>query len=233
MTRPRLAVALDVADAKTALAVAAQLRGEADIVKVGLELFTTAGPQLVARLVDLGWDVFLDLKIHDIPATAERATAAAARLGAALLTVHAAGGSAMLRAAIHGRGGSARPGLLAVTVLTSLDAAALAEIGVDEAPSAVVDRRTRLAHAAGVDGVVCAVHEAAQVKASCGKVFLAVTPGIRPAGARANDQARVATPAQAVAAGADVLVVGRPILGATDPVAAARAIRREMLAGER
>lgn len=229
--RSRLALALDLPDAESALAFAARLRGEVEIVKVGLELFTAAGPELVRRLAGDGWDVFLDLKIHDIPATAERTTAAAAQLGVAMLTLHTPGGTAMLQGAMRGRGAAARPALLGVTVLTSLDGAALAAIGAAGSPAELVRRRTQLAQQAGIDGVICSVHEAAAVKAACGAGFLAVTPGIRPAGAAHGDQARVATPAQAVAAGADVLVVGRPILAAADPLAAARAIRREMDAG--
>lgn len=225
---PRLAVALDLPDAGSALRLARRLRGEADVLKVGLELFTATGPPLVAELVEQGWDVFLDLKIHDIPATAERATAAATRLGVAMLTLHTAGGAAMLSGARSGRGDAPRPALLGVTVLTSLDDVALASIGAVGSTADLVQRRTALAHDAGIDGVVCSVHEAAAVKASCGREFMAVTPGIRPAGAARGDQARVATPAQAVAAGADVLVVGRPIVGAADPVAAARSIRAEM-----
>lgn len=226
--RPRLAVALDLPDAAAALACARRLHGEADVLKVGLELFTAAGPDLVHRLVEQGWDVFLDLKIHDIPATAERATAAATRLGVAMLTLHTTGGPAMLAGAIAGRAGAQRPALLGVTVLTSLDQAALAAIGASGTPAELVRRRTHIARDAGIDGVVCSVHEAAAVKQACGSSFLAVTPGIRPAGAPHGDQARVATPAQAVAAGANVLVVGRPIVAAADPVAAARAIRAEM-----
>lgn len=227
MTRPRLAVALDMRDAEAARRWADRLHGHADLLKIGLELFVAEGPGLVRDLVRDGWGIFLDLKLHDIPATAARATAVACDLGVELLTLHAGGGPTMLEAAARARGdGGTR--LLGVTVLTSLDAAELERLGWRDEPAAAVDRLCRLARESGCDGVVASVLEAAAIKSICGTDFLVVTPGIRPAGASVDDQARVATPAAAVAAGADYLVVGRPILRAEDPVAAAQDISEQM-----
>jgi len=226
--RPRLAVALDVADGAAARNAAGALRGHVDIVKVGLELFIAAGPELVADLADQGWTVFLDLKLHDIPATVAGAVRSAAGLGAELLTLHTSGGRAMIEAAAAARGANGLPRLLGVTVLTSLDDRQLDEVGFSGGAAAGVSRLAALARSAGCDGVVSSPQEAAAVKQACGEDFLAVTPGIRPAGSATDDQARIATPADAVAAGADVLVVGRPIMKAADPAAAADAIRSEM-----
>ena len=224
----RLVVALDVPDAEAARRAAAGLEGHADVLKVGLELFTAEGPSLVREFTDAGWGVFLDLKLHDIPATVQRAVARTVDLGVELLTLHAGGGPAMLEAAAAGRGESAYPRLLGVTVLTSMDQAQMDAVGLDGSPAGAVDRLARLAHQSGCDGVVASVLEAPAIKAATSSNFLVVTPGIRPAGSAHDDQARVATPADAVRAGADYLVVGRPILRATDPAAAADAIRREM-----
>lgn len=229
MSRPRLVVALDVDGADTALGIASRLEGRVDVLKVGLELFTTAGPDLVRRLVDRDWKVFLDLKVHDIPATAAGAVRAAGRLGVELLTLHASGGHRMLTAAAEARGEGRRPRLLAVTVLTSLGRDDLERVGWRRDPGALVERLQRVARGAGCDGVVASVHEARAIKDACGSGFLVVTPGIRPTGAATDDQARVATPAAAVRAGSDYLVVGRPILRAADPGAAADAIREEMV----
>lgn len=225
---PRLAVALDVDNGDAALAAAAELRGEADIAKVGLELFVSSGPRLVEELVGSGWAVFLDLKLHDIPATVAGAVRAAGRLGVEFVTLHAAGGRAMIDAAAAARPESGLPKLLGVTVLTSLDDRQIDEIGMRGGARESVARLAGLASGAGCDGVVCSPHEVAAIKAAHGGEFLAVSPGIRPAGASLDDQARVATPADAVAAGADVLVVGRPIMGARDRAQAARMIRTEM-----
>ena len=222
----RLIVALDVPGADEARRAAAMLHGHADVLKVGLELFTATGPDLVREFVDQGWGVFLDLKLHDIPATVGRAVARAAALDVELLTIHATGGPAMLSAAAEARAGRLR--LLAVTVLTSMDEAQMAAIGLDGTPAEAVARLRSLAQRSGCDGVVASPHEAAAIKAAAGGDFLVVTPGIRPAGSAQDDQARIATPADAVRAGADYLVVGRPIMRAPDPAAAADAIRREM-----
>lgn len=225
--RERLIVALDVADVAAARALAARLAGEVGLFKVGSQLFTAGGPAVVRDLVAAGQQVFLDLKFHDIPNTVAGAVAAAAELGVSLLTVHAAGGPAMIEAAAQGaRGTSAR--VLAITVLTSLDAAALEAIGWAGGVDGTVTRLARLSADAGAHGVVASPHEARALRAACGPAFLVVTPGIRPAGAALGDQSRAATPGVALSAGADYLVVGRPITAAADPVAAARAVVLEM-----
>jgi orotidine-5'-phosphate decarboxylase len=227
-------VALDFPDAAGALAVAQRLTPDACALKVGKELFTAAGPALVRELGGRGFRVFLDLKFHDIPNTVAQACAAATRLGVWMLNVHASGGAAMLAAAREAvdraaaGSGRAKPHLIAVTVLTSLRAADLAATGVADAPEAQVLRLAKLAQANGLDGVVCASREAAPLRAACGPRFLLVTPGIRPAGADTHDQARTATPAEAIAAGADYLVIGRPITQAPDPQAALLSIQRTL-----
>jgi orotidine-5'-phosphate decarboxylase len=196
------------------------------MLKVGLELFVAEGPSVVRAAAALGRPVFLDLKLHDIPNTVEGAARSAAASGASLLTVHAAGGPAMVRAAVKGAEGKLR--VLAVTVLTSLDAAALDEIGLAGPPEAAVVRLARLAVGAGAGGLVCSPHEVRAVRAAVGPGPLLVVPGVRPPGAAKGDQARVATPAEAVAAGADVIVVGRPLRDAKDPAAAAREIAAKL-----
>ncbi len=224
-----LAVALDSSERDEIVRLAGLLAGRAGTVKVGLEAFTAHGPDLVREVRDLGVPVFLDLKLHDIPNTVERAARNAARLGAAMLTVHASGGEAMLRAAVAGAAAAERPpAVLAVTVLTSLDDSALAGLGIPGGAAGRVRAWAEMARAAGCGGVVCSPHEAAGLRAALGAGFLLVTPGIRPAGAEHADQRRVATPRAAVEAGADVLVVGRPITGAVDPAAAAEAILAEL-----
>jgi orotidine-5'-phosphate decarboxylase len=225
--RARLIVALDTADADRAAALAAALAPQCGLLKVGLELFAAQGPAGAARVAAAGAPVFLDLKLHDIPNTVAGAVRAVLPLRPAMLTVHAAGGAAMVAAAREAaeRGaGADRPAILAVTVLTSLDAAALAATGVAGGPVQQVLRLARLALAAGADGLVCSPREAARLRDAEGAAPLLVVPGVRPAGAAAGDQARVATPEEAVRAGADWIVLGRPVTGATDPAAAARAI---------
>jgi orotidine-5'-phosphate decarboxylase len=223
----RLIVALDLPTPRQALALADRLRGEVGMVKVGSELFTAGGPAVVRELRGRGHDVFLDLKYHDIPNTVARAVAQAAQLGASLVDVHGLGGRAMLEAAV-GALPALGTRLLAITVLTSHNAETLAELGVADGVPASVRRLAQLARNAGLDGVVCSPHEVPLLREACGEHFLLVTPGIRPAGAAVGDQARAATPAAALAAGADYLVVGRPITAAADPAAAARAIVDEM-----
>ena len=196
------------------------------MLKVGLELFAAEGPAAVRAAAALGKPIFLDLKLHDIPATVEGAARSAARSGAALLTVHASGGAEMVRAAVRGAGPGVR--VLAVTVLTSLDAAALQAVGLAGTPASAVVRLARLAVEAGAGGLVCSPLEVAAVRAAVGPGPLLVVPGIRPAGAARGDQARVATPAEAVRAGADVLVVGRPLREALDPAGAARELARSL-----
>jgi len=225
--RDRLVVALDVPTAEEALLLVDRLAGLAGMFKVGSQLFTASGPDLVRGLVARGEKVFLDLKYHDIPNTVAGAVSAACQLGVSLVDVHALGGKAMMEAAV-GAMPAMGTRLLAITVLTSHDAAGLEELGVAGEVTDTVRRLALLAHAAEVDGVVASPQEVPIVREACGQDFLIVTPGIRPAGARTGDQARSATPATALKAGADLLVVGRPIIDAPDPAAAARAILREM-----
>ena len=227
---PRVIVALDFPDAAPALALAERLDPAGCAVKVGKELFVVAGPDLVRGLVGRGFRVFLDLKFHDIPNTVAQACAAATRLGVWMLNVHAAGGSAMLAAARDAvtdaatGAGCPRPLLIAVTVLTSLRDTDLAAIGLSGTTTEAALRLARLAREAGLDGVVCSAQEAPALRAACGAGFALVTPGIRPAGSATDDQARIITPEQAIADGADYLVVGRPITRAADPLAALAAI---------
>jgi orotidine-5'-phosphate decarboxylase len=227
--RERLVFPLDfptLDDARRAAQVVAPSVG---VLKVGLELFVGEGPAAAALGRELGRDVFLDLKLHDIPETVERAVASAAALGVRYLTVHAAGGAAMLsRAADRAAQAKSPLTLLAVTVLTSLDAADLAAQGIGGTASDHVLRLARGAWAAGVRGFVASPAEARALREALGPEALLVTPGIRPAGVGAGDQKRVATPAQAIADGADLLVVGRPIRDAADPLAAAQAVVSEI-----
>jgi orotidine-5'-phosphate decarboxylase len=224
--RERICAALDFGAWSAAEPFARRIAPHVGMLKVGLELFVAEGPPVVRAAAELGRPVFLDLKLHDIPATVEGAARSAAATGAALLTVHAAGGDAMVRAAVKGGGGKLR--VLAVTVLTSLDAAALEAIGLAGPPETAVVRLARLAVAAGAGGLVCSPHEVAAVRAAVGPAPLLVVPGVRPPGAALGDQARVATPEAAVRAGADVIVVGRPLRDAADPVAAAEAIAKAL-----
>jgi len=234
LPRPRHAAArvipaLDTASLAQAEALGRGLAPVCGVLKLGLELFTAAGPAAMRALTPLA-PVFLDLKLHDIPNTVAGAVRSLLPLRPAMLTLHAAGGAAMIgaaRAAAEAAGAD-RPILLAVTVLTSIDAATLASTGVADAPEAQVLRLARLAIEAGADGLVCSPREAAAIRAALGPAPFLVVPGVRPAGSAAGDQARVATPAEAVAAGADWIVVGRPITGAADPVAAARAIAESL-----
>jgi orotidine-5'-phosphate decarboxylase len=225
--RDRLIVALDVPAASDAAALVDALAGKVGMFKVGSQLFTAAGPDFVHALSARGEKVFLDLKYHDIPNTVAGAVSAACQLGVSLITVHALGGQAMMEAAA-GAMPAMGARLLAITVLTSHDADSLGTMGLEADVPPNVGRLARLAKAAEVDGVVASPHEVALIREVCGRDFLVVTPGIRPTGARAGDQARAATPAAALAAGADYLVVGRPITEARDPAAAAAAIVREM-----
>lgn len=225
--RDRLVVALDVPTPEEAVALVERLAGVVGMFKVGSQLFSAAGPELVRALVARGEKVFLDLKYHDIPNTVAGAVSAACRLGVSLVDVHALGGRAMMEAAA-GAMPAMGTRLLAITVLTSHDMGSLAEVGVADDVTSLVRRLALLAYAAEVDGVVASPQEVPLIREACGKGFLVVTPGIRPAGARADDQARAATPAAALKAGADLLIVGRPIIEAADPAASARAILREM-----
>jgi orotidine-5'-phosphate decarboxylase len=233
----QLIVALDVDTPTQALSLAKELRSVAGMFKIGSQLFTLAGPQIVKDIVGSGAKVFLDLKFHDIPYQVTRAARAAAQLGVSMFTIHASGGTEMMRRAVEAVtevatvAGTARPAVLAVTVLTSMDANTLAQIGVNSSPEDSVLRLAKLAEQSGVDGFVASPHEAERIRATIAKrSLLIVTPGIRPVdkNASADDQRRVSTPAAALAAGADYLVVGRPITAAADPVAAARDIAAQM-----
>ena len=231
--RDRIIVAVDVPDLDAARALVDRVRGHVGALKIGKELFTAAGPEAVRALGEAGLPIFLDLKYHDIPNTVAGAVRAAARLGVRWMTLHTSGGRAMLEAAAQARDAAGAPGaggisaprplLLGVTVLTS-------QTGAD--PEEVVERAL-LAKNCGLDGVIASPQEARRVRAACGPDFLIVTPGVRPAGADAGDQARVATPGDAIRDGASLLVIGRPIVGAADPAAAADAIATDIAAALR
>jgi orotidine-5'-phosphate decarboxylase len=226
----RLIVALDMSSLQEAETLACRLEGLVRWFKIGSRLFTAAGPNAVAAIARYG-RIFLDTKFHDIPSVVGATVDAAARQGIALCTVHASGGRAMMRAAADAAAavaGEARLRVLGVTLLTSVDEATLAETGITERAADVVLRLARLARAAGLDGAVCSPLEVAAVKAACGPEFLLVCPGIRSAGGDGDDQRRVRGAGAAVAAGADMLVVGRPITRAQDPRGAAEAILREI-----
>jgi orotidine-5'-phosphate decarboxylase len=223
-----LIVALDDDDLVAAEALARALKGAVDAFKVGLTLFAAHGPEALFEIGQHG-RVFCDLKLHDIPMQVRGAARSLASKGVWLTTVHASGGRAMVAAAVEGAAAAGSGTLVAaVTVLTSLDAAELALVGIASDPAAHVLRLASLAVGAGAQALVCSPQEVAAVRAEVGPGVLLVTPGVRPAGADVGDQSRVATPAAAVAAGADYLVVGRPITGSVDPRAAAEAIRAEM-----
>ena len=215
MREERLCVALDFATREEILAAARRFGAKAGWLKIGLEAFTAEGPRIVSDVAETGARVFLDLKLHDIPTTVARAVTAAARTGAAMLNVHALGGREMLNAAREAGAGAVR--LIAVTLLTSLDARSLADLPIAGHPEGIARRLATLAKECGLDGVVCAPRDLSVVKGACGREFLAVVPGIRPAGSAVFDQKRIGTPAAALALGADLLVVGRPITTAPDP----------------
>lgn len=231
--KEHLCVALDSSDREWIRSTATVLADHAGWLKIGLEAFSAHGPAIVEELAAFGPRVFLDLKLHDIPATVQRAAANCAACGASMLTVHAAGGRRMLEAAIEGAHLGARkdpPKIVAVTVLTSLDSTALSELEINKTPADLVGAWAVLASKCSLDGVVASAHEAAALRRDFGQDFLIVTPGIRPASSATDDQRRVMTPAEAVQAGADILVVGRPITGAGNPVEAAESIVEEMSA---
>lgn len=227
----KIIVALDYADATTALQLVKQLDPALCRLKIGKELFTAAGPGLVAWLSHEGYSVFLDLKFHDIPNTVAKACEAASKLGVWMLNVHASGGSAMMRAARAAVDKAPVPPLLiAVTVLTSLDQAALDEVGYAGDLSSTVLRMAKLAKTCGLDGVVCSAQEAPMLRHELGAEFSLVTPGIRPADAGMDDQSRVVTPAMAISNGSSYLVIGRPITQAADPLAVLQRINSEIAA---
>lgn len=234
MIRNPVYCALDTTDPQAALALSRRLAGLVGGLKLGLEFFSANGPEGVRAVVEGGLPLFLDLKFHDIPNTVAGAVKGAVRLGPAMTTLHASGGHAMMAAAVDAAGeaavkwGVARPQLLAVTVLTSMSQGDLAQAGVDGPLLDQVKRLAALAQEAGVDGVVCSPHEVDALRDQCGPGFHLVIPGIRPAWAAANDQKRVLTPSEAMAKGADWLVIGRPITAAADPAEAARRIQDEL-----
>jgi len=224
----RIIVAVDLPRVADAVSLVERLQGVVDFFKVGLQLLLAPGNEAFVRsLLQTGRRVFLDYKFHDIPETVKQAVARATDLGATLVTVHAT--PQVMKAAVEGRGSATYPRILGVTVLTSLSAVDLKAMGHGQSPEALVEMRTRQALDAGCDGVVASGHEAASIRRLAGaRPFLIVTPGIRPVSAGADDQQRVMTPAKAIAAGADYLVIGRPITGAPDPAVAAGAIADEI-----
>ena len=229
-------VALDFPDAATAVAMADRLNPIQCRVKVGKELFTAAGPLVVEKLQNKGFEVFLDLKFHDIPNTTAGAVRSAAELGVWMVNVHASGGRRMMeqaRAELERYSGKERPLLIAVTVLTSMEEVDLREIGIEASPQEQVLRLARLTQQSGLDGVVCSAQEAKLLKQELGAEFKLVTPGIRPASAEVGDQRRILTPADAIAAGSDYLVIGRPITQAADPLAALSRIEQEIVSAGR
>jgi orotidine-5'-phosphate decarboxylase len=228
---PRVIVALDYSSAEDALAFSRRVSPALCRLKVGKELFTVAGPGLIDALVQRGFDIFLDLKYHDIPNTVAQACKAAAARGVWMLNVHALGGRVMMQAGREAlESGTRRPRLIAVTVLTSLAAADLREVGIEGPPEAAALRLAILAHASGLDGVVCSAEEARALRARLGPPFLLVTPGIRTATDTADDQKRIVSPVMAIENGSSYLVVGRPITRAADPLAALNAINSEVAA---
>ena len=229
MNDPRIIVALDFAAQEDALALAAVPDPKLCRLKVGKELFTATGPALVERLAGSGFEVFLDLKFHDIPNTVASACKAAAKLGVWMMNVHALGGSRMMEAARASLEGMVkRPRLIAVTVLTSMGPGDLKELGLPGDPRETVLRLAKLAHASGLDGVVCSAQEAAPLRQELGAGFCLVTPGIRPAFSAQDDQVRIVTPAEAIRLGSDYLVIGRPITKAADPLQALQQINLEI-----
>lgn len=225
----RLIIALDFATAEQALRFVHRLTPDQCQLKVGFELFVAAGPEFVRTLVGMGFDVFLDLKFHDIPNTVALACKAAATLGVWMINVHACGGNIMLQAAKQALSDLENPPkLIAVTVLTSMDQAQLNSIGVQQQPIQQVQQLAQLTADCGLDGVVCSAQEAQTLRQQLGNEFLLVTPGIRPAGSAPGDQSRVMTPAQAKLAGVSYIVVGRPITQAADPLAVIAQINAEM-----
>jgi orotidine-5'-phosphate decarboxylase len=224
----RLIVALDFPSADAALDLVDRLQGTCRWFKVGMELYYAAGNSVIEQILRRDCKVFLDLKLHDIPNTVAGGVRSVADIGASLLTIHAGGGEPMMRAAAQAANAPNAPRLLAVTVLTSMDVSELAAVGVVDSPAAQVLRLARLARTSGINGLVCSAQEVAAVREAMGPEALLVVPGIRPAGTGANDQNRIATPADAIASGASMLVVGRPITQAAHPAAAAAGILEEI-----
>ncbi len=225
----RLCIALDFATREEVIAAARRFAPRAGWVKIGLEAFVAEGPGIVSEVADAGARVFLDLKLHDIPNTVARAVESAARSGASMVNVHTSGGRAMLMAAREAvERSDPRPLLIGVTLLTSIDSRALADLPMAGTPEGIALRLAILARDCGLDGVVCSATDLPGIRSACGPGFRTVVPGIRPSGGEAGDQKRTATPAGAVRAGADLLVVGRPVTAATDPDAALGALLSEI-----
>ena len=231
LTDPKVVIALDYENKEQALAFIAKLDPNTCRLKIGKEMFTHFGPEFVKVIVAKGFDVFLDLKFHDIPNTVAKAVKAAADLGVWMVNVHASGGRRMMEAAkaILEPYGDKAPLLIAVTVLTSMDQSDLTELGIDISPAEQVKRLAILTKSSGLDGVVCSSHEAEELKALLGESFMLVTPGIRPEGSVADDQRRIKTPKQAIESGSDYLVIGRPITQAADPVSVLNQINASLL----
>jgi orotidine-5'-phosphate decarboxylase len=230
MTHSPIILALDYPDTAAALALVNQLSPQDCRLKIGKEMFAQAGPSLVGKLVDKGFDVFLDLKYHDIPNTVKKACQSAAELGVWMLNVHCLGGSKMMMAAKEGvLAASHQPLLIGVTILTSMSAEDLAEIGIRQTPAQMVERLAKLAQHSGLDGVVCSAQEAPLLREQLGKDFALVTPGIRPAGSETGDQQRIMTPKEAMLAGSSYLVIGRPITQAANPRATLQAINLSLV----
>lgn len=230
MKDPKVIVALDYDEQSKALDFVSKVNPELCKLKVGNELFTTAGPQFVSKLVDKGFKVFLDLKYHDIPNTVAKACEAAARLGVWMVNVHSSGGNVMMEKAREAlEKFENRPLLIAVTVLTSMDRAQLSSIGLDMEPKDQVIRLAKLVKQSMLDGVVCSALEVPLIRENIEKPFVCVTPGIRPAGAALGDQKRVMTPKEAVIQGSDYLVIGRPITQSDDPVATLNSINESLI----
>ena len=226
---PKVIVALDYSDEESLMAFVNRVSPELCGLKVGKELFTACGPASVEILVKRGFSVFLDLKYHDIPNTVHRACSAAKDLGVWMINVHALGGAEMIQAAKVGLGvNTDRPLLTAVTILTSMDHAALTSIGFEHSATSLVERLARLSESSGADGVVCSANEVGMLSTIFGREFLKVTPGIRPGGVTNDDQKRIMSPSQAVRVGADYLVIGRPITQSEDPVRALEVILKEV-----
>lgn len=226
----RVILALDYADSASALALVKKLSNEDCRLKVGLELYTAAGNDFVRGLVDRGFDVFLDLKFHDIPNTVARTCNVVASLGVWMVNVHALGGPAMMMAAREAINDcSHQPLLIGVTILTSHNQKELASIGIDSDPTSEVSRLAKAAQESGLDGVVCSPHEVSRLRSELGAEFRLVTPGVRPKGTNVDDQARIMTPVEAITHGSDYLVIGRPITQADDPVATLKSINQSLL----
>ncbi|MGB9092882.1 MAG: orotidine-5'-phosphate decarboxylase [Gallionella sp.] len=229
MSDPKIIIALDYPDARPALALADRLEPSQCRLKVGKQLFTATGPGLLEQLMRRGFEIFLDLKFHDIPNTTAQACKAAASLGVWMVNVHALGGRKMLEAARDAVAGTTqKPRLIAVTLLTSMAQQDLADIGINATPAEMVVRLATLARDCGLDGVVCSAQESALLRKHCGHEFCLVTPGIRPAQASLDDQSRVMTPYAAMEAGSSYLVIGRPITQAADPLRALLEINQEL-----